>query len=185
MALPSTRVEYRVALSHVDRGVEVTQTVIAALHPSETREHLALRVLAYCLLYQEGIAFGPGLGDPEAADLWGRDRTGELTLWVECGAADAEKLRRVLQHHGQAAVHAVFSEPRRRQELVDQIAGLPRAPRGLARVTLWSVDPALCAALAARAERRQRWAVTIVGDHLYIDADGVSLDGAVERAGLG
>lgn len=185
MALPSTRVEYRIALSHIDRGVEVSQTVVAALHPSETREHLTLRVLSYCLLYQEGIAFGPGLGDPEAADLLAQDLTGETTLWVECGATDADKLRRVLQHHNGAAVHAVFAGPRRRKDLEEQLAALPRAPRGLARATLWTVDPALCTALAEREDRRQRWAVTIVGDHFYVDADGVSLDGPVERAALG
>ena len=45
MALPSVRMEYRVQLSHVDRGVDTAQTVVAALHPSETAEHLALREL--------------------------------------------------------------------------------------------------------------------------------------------
>ena len=68
-------------------------TVVAALHPSETAEHLALRILSWCLLYQEGLAFGPGLGDPEAADLWAHDLTGRLSTWIECGAVDAEKLR--------------------------------------------------------------------------------------------
>lgn len=182
MALPSTRVEYRIALSHVDRGLEVSQTVIAAHHPSETAEHLTLRVLSWCLFYREGISFAPGLSDPEAADLWGHDLTGRLTLWVECGTADGEKLRRVMQHNADAEVHAVFAGERRRRELLEQVAGWTRAAKGFERIELWSIAPALVAALCANEDRRHRWSVTIVGDHFYIDADGESLDGAIERS---
>jgi uncharacterized protein YaeQ len=174
--------EYRIALSHVDRGIDFSQTVIAAHHPSETAEHLTLRVLAYCLRYEEGIAFGPGLSDPEAADLWARDPTGRLLLWVECGSADPQKLRRVLQHHSGAAVHAVFGEDRRREEMLSEAAEWKRAAKGFDQIGLWTVDRALVSALSAQTERRQRWAVTVVGDHFYIDADGKNLEGAVARA---
>ena len=184
MALPSTRMEYRIALSHVDRGIEESLTVIAALHPSETAEHLALRVLAYCLLYQERIEFGEGLCNPEEPDLCARDLTGQLTLWVECGAADADKLRRVLQHHAAAQVHAVFAGERRLQDLLKEVAGWTRAVKGLERVTLWTLDPTLVEALAAREGRRHRLSVTIVGDHFYVEVDGEHLDGAAARGAL-
>src|SRR4051794_4865814 len=114
MALPSARYEYRLGLSNVDRGVETAETVIAARHPSETAEHLTLRVIAFCLLHREGIAFGPGLADGAASDLEARDLTGRVTLWVECGATDGDKLRRVVQHHPDAEVHVVFAGERRR-----------------------------------------------------------------------
>jgi uncharacterized protein YaeQ len=79
MALQATRYEYRITLSHVDRGRDVQETVLAARHPSETAEHLTLRVLAWCLLNEERVAFGPGLSDGEMADLWTHDLTGRLT----------------------------------------------------------------------------------------------------------
>jgi uncharacterized protein YaeQ len=186
MALPSTRLEFRIALAHVDRGVERAESVVVARHPSETAEHVMLRVLAWCLLPEEGLEFGPGLCDPEAADLWARDLAGRTTAWIECGAAAPEKLRRVIQHHAGAAVHVVVSDDERaararREELAEALAGWRRAPRGFAEVTWWSIDPALVQALATVEERRQRWSVTVVGDHLYIEADGRSLDGAVTR----
>jgi uncharacterized protein YaeQ len=184
MALPSARYEYRLALSHVDRGVETAETVIAARHPSETAEHLTVRVLAFCLLHREGIGFGPGLADGEASDLEAHDLTGRVTLWVECGATDADKLRRVVQHHPGAEVHVVFAGERRREELLAQLAAAPRAIRGAERVTLWTLDPALVRAAAENEERRQRWVVTIVGDHVYLEIDGRQLDGPVERASL-
>src|SRR5207302_303340 len=145
--------------------------------PSETAEHLVLRVLAFCLVPDEGLEFGPGLSTPEAADLWARDLTGRITTWVECGSATPEKLRHVLQHHAGAAVHHVFSGGERaersvRDELRAAVADWRRPPRGFETVTLWAIDPALVTALAAVEERRQKWSVTVVGDHLYVDVDG-------------
>src|SRR5436190_1711440 len=127
MALPSTRMEFRIALSHVDRGLEANETVIAARHPSETLEHLVLRVLSWCLLYENGLAFGPGLSTPDAADLWTHDLTGRLVTWIECGAAAGEKIKKIAQHHAGAQVHAVFDHPRRRAELEAELEGWKRA----------------------------------------------------------
>lgn len=179
MALPSVRYEYRVALAHVDRGLHLETTVTTARHPSETAEHLVLRVLALCLLHRDGLGFGPGLSDGEASDLEARDGAGRVLAWVECGAVDATKLRRVVHQNAGAEVHVVLGDERRRRELLDGIAALPHGIRGAERVTLWHVDPALIAALAARDARRQRWTVTVVGGHLYIEADGEALDGEV------
>jgi uncharacterized protein YaeQ len=179
MALSPTRLEYRLTLSNLDRGAEAQTGLIVARHPSESAEHVTLRVLAWCLLHEERLELGPGLGEPDAADLWTRDLTGRLTTWVECGTADPEKIRKVLLHHGGAAVHAVLADPRRRDELLEGLASWKKPPRG-AELTVWTLPAALVAALAAREERRHSWTVTIVGGHVYLDADGVALDGAAQ-----
>lgn len=184
MALPSIRHEYRIELSHTERNLQLETTVIAARHPSETAEHLALRVLALCLLYREGLAFGPGLCDGDASDLEARDPSGDVTLWAECGAVDATKLRRIVQQNARAEVHVVLSDDRRRRELLDGIAALPHGIRGAERVTLWHIDAALIAALARHEERRQRWTVTLVEGHAYLEVDGGPLDGEITAGPL-
>lgn len=180
MALPSTRLEYRVALSHVDRGVDLSQAVIVAQHPSETAEHVTLRMLAWCLLHEERLEFGPGLSDPDVADLWTRDLTGAITTWVECGIADPDKVRKVLLHQNDVKVHAVFSEPRRREELLAGVAEWKKPPRGRVELVLWAFPRELVLALAAREDRRHSWTVTIVDGHIYLEADGVSVDGEID-----
>jgi uncharacterized protein YaeQ len=185
MALPSTRMDFRVELSHVDRGREASERVVVARHPSESAEHVILRVLAYCLFHEEGLAFGPGLADAEGADLWTRDPAGRLTTWIECGTASFEKLKKVVQHNAGVAVHALFSDVRRRDELLEAArAPGARAGKVADAISVWSVEPRLVAALAEKDARSRKWAVTIVGDHLYVEADGVPLDGELERAGL-
>jgi uncharacterized protein YaeQ len=182
VALPSTRLEYRLTLSNVDRGVDLSRTLVVARHPSETQEHVTLRVLAFCLLNEERLELGPGLSTPDAADLWARDLTGQLTTWIECGAASAEALVKVLQHNAGASVHAVFGDERRRDELLAEFASFKRPRKGTEQISLWTIDRALVTALAAEEERRQQWTVTISGDHFYVEADGRSVDGEVARS---
>ena len=177
MALQPTRLEYRITLSHVDRAVDLPETpVILGRHPSETQEHATLRVLSWCLLYEEGITFGPGLSSDGTADLWVHDLTGRLVTWIECGATKWDHLRKGLHQHGGSKAHVLFVNDRKRSELVEEIAQAAHAKEA-SRVTLWSIDPALVTALATREDRRQKWSVTVVGDHLYVEVDGKSFDG--------
>ncbi len=183
MALQPTRMEYRVTLSHVDRGRETSdEAVYVARHPSETMEHVTLRVLAWCLLHEDGLAFGPGLSTPDAADLWTHDATGRLTTWIECGAATAERLRRAMQQHAGAQAHVVLDDEREARELLAALAQ-ERWPRACPPPLVWVIDAAFVRALAAGEERRRRWAVTIVGDHFYVDVEERALNGAVARIG--
>lgn len=178
MALQPTRLEFRVTLSHVDRGIDLAESVYVARHPSETQDHVVLRMLAWCLLHEQGLAFGPGLSTPDAADLWTHDATGRLVTWIECGTATAERLRKSLSQHAGAKTHVVLDDARAAEALRSEL-GEARWPRACPPPIVWLIDPELVRALAAPDERRQKWAVTIVGDHFYVDADGRALDGAV------
>ncbi len=78
----------------MDRAVYETLSLKAAKHPSETEEHLATRVLAYCLEFTEGIAFSRGLFDPDEPAIAVRDLTGAYRAWIDIGAPDADRLHK-------------------------------------------------------------------------------------------
>jgi uncharacterized protein YaeQ len=176
--------QFRIALSHVDRGIDRVQNVIVERHRLETREHLILRVLAWCLFYDDELRFGPGLSARNAADLWARDSTGRTTVWVECGAADADALRKVVLHNRGVAIHVLFGDPEGSAELLRQIGDLKRRPPELDSIGIWGVDPELVARLATSDHQRQRWSVTVVGDHLYVESDGVTFDSELQHSTL-
>jgi uncharacterized protein YaeQ len=174
--------QFRIALSHVDRAIDRVRSIIVERHRLETAEHLILRVLAWCLFYDDELGFGAGMEARGAADLSAHDPTGKTTIWVECGDANAEELRKVVRHSRGVALHVLFNDRARRDELLAELAAITDRPAELDAMGIWYVDPALVAELAARDEQRQRWAVTIVGDHLYVECDGLSVDSELERS---
>jgi len=182
MALAPTLYDFDVQLAHVDRSIEARLQFKAARHPSESLERLWLRVLAWCLFQQERIAFGPGLSEPGEPDLSAHDLTGQRVLWVRVGRPDPERLQREADRAPRAQVAALFDSPAR----LAAFAGEARE-KGLARlgkVELVAVDPLLLARLAARDDRRARFSLTIVGDHLYVDRAGEAFDGQLSRENL-
>jgi uncharacterized protein YaeQ len=172
--------EFRVALSDVERGIDATESIIVGLEREETHEHLMLRVLAFCLLHEPGLEFARGPALADAADLWAHDLIGRVAVWVECGETSADKLRHVTRHNRGAQVHVVGDDPAAREALKADLSRRPPA----APVELWTIDGELVRTLATNDLRRQRWAVTLVGGHVYVDA-GVVRDGPYDRIRVG
>jgi uncharacterized protein YaeQ len=176
------RREYRLLFSNVDTGANVETVLVLSREPLETLSHLTLRVLSYALLYEDRLEFGRGIDSVDQPDLVATDLTGQMKTWIACGDFSAKLARRVLQHNRYARVHIVFGSRARRDAFaaeVEELGGL--RPKGWERLAVWSIDEGLIACLAANESLRQRWSLTIVGDHIYADADGVACDGPVLR----
>lgn len=182
MALPSTLHHIELALAHVDRGIEQQLVLKAARHPSETLERLWLRVLALAWQWEERIGFGPGLCEPDAADVIATGLDGVATLLVRVGRPDPERVARDVAQNGRARVAVLFESPRRLDAFLEEARAGGHARAG--RAELAAVDPALLAALAAWEDRRVRLSLTLVGDHLYLERDGRSVDGPLTRGRL-
>jgi uncharacterized protein YaeQ len=176
------RREYRVAFSHVDRGLHLERTLVLSRRREESLEHLTLRVLAYLLLWQERLVFGTGVEVGEEPDLVARDLTGRVETWIACGDVDPWHLQKVVKHNRDANAHVVFSSHARRAAFLAEVESWGgRRPRGWERISLWTIDEQILACLASNEALRQRWTATLAGDHFYLDADGVTCDGPVER----
>ena len=171
--------DFDLSLSQVDLGVEQRLSVRTARHPSETLDRLWLRVLAYCLFWEERLAFGPGLSDPDEPDLQATDLTGVRTLWVRVGKPEPLRVQKAADQNGRARIAVVFESPERMAAFI--AAGREANLGRLARVELCAIDPDLTAALAEVDERRTKAAVTFVGDQFYVDRGGKTLEGALTR----
>jgi uncharacterized protein YaeQ len=173
MALTSTIYNFDVELADADRGVYETLAIRAALHPSETEEYLWTRVLAYCLRYEEGIAFSKGLSDGDEPALWVRDPDGRVKVWIEVGTPDAARLHKAAKAADRVAVYT-HKEPR---SLLRRLEGerIHRAEE----IPIHAVDRQLLADLVAVLDRRMKMHLSVTGGHLYVDIAGRNLSGAV------
>jgi uncharacterized protein YaeQ len=178
MALTATIHNFTINLADVDRGVYETLAVKVAQHPSETDEYLITRVIAYALEFTEGIAFSPGIAEPDHPAIAVRDLTGELKVWIDVGAPDANRLHKA----SKAAPRVVVYTHREPRTIIKALAG-ERIHRAEA-LELYAVDRDLIAALAEKLERRMTLQLSVTDRHLFITIDGDTLSGAVERIAL-
>ena len=178
MALTATIHNFTINLSDVDRGVYETLAIKIAQHPSETNEYLITRVLAYALEYTEGISFSPGLAEPDIPAIAVRDLTGELKVWIDVGAPDANRLHKA----SKAAPRVVVYTHREPRTIVKMLAGerIHRADE----LELYAIDRELIGALAEKLERRMKLDLSVTDRHLFITLDGDSISGAVETISL-
>jgi uncharacterized protein YaeQ len=88
----------------MDSNYYAAHNLTIAKHPSETEERLMVRLIAFALFASDRIAFGKGLSDDEEPDLWQKDLTGAIELWIEVGLPDERVLRKACGRSNQVAV---------------------------------------------------------------------------------
>ena len=94
MAAKATVYKAELTVSDMDRHYYATHPLTLAQHPSETEERLMVRLLAFALNASEQLAFGRGISTEDEPDLWARDYTGAIDLWIEVGQPDEQRLRK-------------------------------------------------------------------------------------------
>ncbi len=94
MALKSTIFKAELNITDLDRNYYGAHTLTIARHPSETDERMMVRVLAFILQASDSLIFGKGLSADDEPDLWQKDLTGAIQLWIDVGLPDEKRVRR-------------------------------------------------------------------------------------------
>jgi len=105
MALRATIYKAELHVADSDRHYYGSHPLTIARHPSETDERMMVRLLAFGLHAQEGLAFTKGLSDTDEPDVWLKDLTGAIDLWIEVGQPDE---RRIMKACGRAQQVVVY-----------------------------------------------------------------------------
>ena len=178
MALSATIYHFAIELADVDRAVYESLALKVARHPSETKEHLLTRVLAYCLELTEGIVFSRGLANPDEPALAVRDLTGTLQSWIDVGTPDAARLHKASKAAPRVAVYTHKGS----EQMLRPLQG-ERIHRAQS-LELYAIDRELLAGLVARLGRRMAFDLSVTDRHLFFALGGATLSGAVERIAL-
>jgi uncharacterized protein YaeQ len=178
MALGATIHTFAVQLADVDRGVYEELALRVARHPSETESYMMTRVLAYCLEYEEGIAFSEGISSTDEPAVLVRDLTGKLTVWIEVGAPDADRLH----YASKLADRTVIYTHRDPAKVIAPWAG--KRIHHVEAITLHSFDPGFIDTAVTALERRNNLTLSVTERELYLDINGTSLSSAVHDRGI-
>jgi uncharacterized protein YaeQ len=175
MALNATIYNFDIDLADTDRHVYETVTLRVAQHPSESEEYLVARLLAYLLEFAEGIDFSRGVSSPDEPAIAVRDLTGALTVWIDVGTPDAERLHKASKLASRVAVYT-HKDP---TQFLKQLAG--RKIHNADALELYAIDRALVSAVVSRLERRLAFTASISDGDIYLVVGSDHLTGSVTR----
>ena len=94
MALKSTVFKADLQIADMDRSYYADHSLTLARHPSETDERMMVRLLAFVLFADASLEFGRGLCADDEPDLWRKDLSGSIELWLEVGLPDEKWVRK-------------------------------------------------------------------------------------------
>lgn len=106
MALKATVFKASVNLADMDRGLYLDETLTIAQHPSETDERMMLRILAWALNANEHLEFTKGLSADDEPEIWQKNYSDEIELWIELGCPDEKRLRKASSRAKEVILYA-------------------------------------------------------------------------------
>ncbi len=104
MALKATICKAELNIADMDRSYYADHVLTLAQHPSENDERLMLRLLAFALYAHDQLVFTKGLSEPDEPDIWQKDLTGTIDLWIDMGQPDEKRVMKACGRSRQVVV---------------------------------------------------------------------------------
>ena len=162
MALKATIYKAELQIADMDRNYYQEHILTLARHPSETDERMMIRLLAFAIHASESLTFTKGLFDTDEPDLWQKDLTGAIDLWIEVGQPDDKRLMKAC---GRSAQVIVYSYSATSHIWYKQIANkLDRAKN----LTVINIPADASAQLEKLAQRNMQLQCTIQDGQIYL-----------------
>ncbi len=111
MALKATIFKVELKIANIDGNYYHDHALTIARHPSETDERMMVRLMAFALHAGETLAFGRGLSADDEPDLWLKDLTGAIDLWIDVGLPDERAVRKSCGRAKQVVIYAYGGRP--------------------------------------------------------------------------
>ncbi len=105
MAIKSTIFKVNLQIADMERHYYQDHALTIARHPSETDERMMVRLLVFALHADEYLEFGQGMTADDEADLWQKDLTGAIELWIDVGIPDEKLIRKACGRANQVIVY--------------------------------------------------------------------------------
>jgi uncharacterized protein YaeQ len=181
MAQNATIFKVALDVADIDRAYYHAHALTIARHPSETDERMMVRLLAFARHAHEALAFGRGLGTDDEPDLWRKDLTGAIDVWIDVGQPDERRIRRASSRAGAVFVYSYGGRGadlwwERASATLDRVSNL----------TVVSLPFAATQALAKLAQRNMRLQCTMQGGQIWMaDAErSVTIEPVVLKSPL-
>jgi uncharacterized protein YaeQ len=179
MAPNATLFRLEVDLSDVDRSNYAQLELRPARHPSESMRYLVTRTLAYCLSYEEGIAFSKGgISSTDEPPVVVRDHQGILLAWIDVGTPSADRVHKASKAARRVEIYGASNLADLRAE-----AAGGRVHRA-SEIDVWTFDGSFLDALEARFERNLSLTLVRTEGQLYVTVAGATFESELMHSKL-
>jgi uncharacterized protein YaeQ len=165
MALKATIYKADIQIADMDRNYYQDHALTIARHPSETDERMMVRLLAFILHAHEALTFGKGLSTDDEPDIWLKDLTGAIQLWIEVGQPDE---KRIMKACGRAEQVFIYSYSSTSNIWWNQIGSRVERAKNL---TVMNLPNAVGQTLAKLAQRNMQLQCTLQDGQIWITAN--------------
>lgn len=176
MALKATIYKADLQIADMDRNYYESHALTLARHPSETDERMMVRLFAFARHASPELTFTKGLFDVDEPDLWEKDLTGAIRLWIEVGQPDEKKIMKACGRSEQVVIYSYAS--------ASHVWWKQLAPKlGRAKnVTVYNIDSADSEQLGRMAQRTMQLTCTIQDGQIWFNAgeDSVAVNVTTE-----
>lgn len=111
MAQNSRIYKANLSIADMDRHYYAEHTLTLACHPSETEERLMIRILAFALNAHPDLLPAGGIAAADEPDLWKKDLTGSVELWIELGQPDERRILKACGRSREVIVYTFGNRP--------------------------------------------------------------------------
>lgn len=111
MAAKSTVHKVSMNIVDTDRNYYEEHHLRVAKHPSENDFRMMIRLIAFAFNADESLLFGEAIATEDEADLWIKDLSGDVNLWIILGQADEKRIRKACGKSEQVIIYTYQEGP--------------------------------------------------------------------------
>ena len=94
MAANATIYKANINIANMDTHYYAEHSLTLAKHPSENDLRLMVRLLAFVFNANEDLVFCKGISQDDEPDLWQKDLSGDILLWIDLGQPDEKRIKK-------------------------------------------------------------------------------------------
>lgn len=163
MAIKATIFKAELNIADMDRHYYADHALTIARHPSENDERMMVRLLAFALNASESLTFTRGISTDDEPDLWQKNLSDEIELWVELGQPDEKRIRQACARAQQVIIYTYQprSAPLWWQQIEKKLARFEN-------LTVYNLADDLASQLGALASRNMQLQCTIQDGDIWL-----------------
>lgn len=166
MALKSTIYKVDLQITDLNRNYYQSHLLTIARHPSETTERMMMRVIVFGLHASDDLTFARGISTDDEPDIWEKNLTDDIVLWLELGQPDEKRIRKACAKAKKVVIYTF--NPRSSSIWWKQIKNKLSRFTNLAVINLSVTDPDVLENMVKRTVQLQ---CTIEGEQIWLSDD--------------